>query len=270
MIANIIQYSSERRHKPLVKVSCAILSRDIFESELFGHTKGAFTGAEKDRKGRFEEANGGTIYLDDIDDVPLELQVKLLRVLQENEIERLGTNNPIKVDVRVIASTKKDLRKLCAEGKFREDLFYRLNVFPIHLPPLRERKEDIPQLFRKFLEMHSSKPFGIPHLVTDVLKNYNWPGNTRELKNLAERCCLLSKGGDINLQHLPKEIRFASIEKVQTDNSSSIPLPEIVSQVEINSIKKALDVTKGNKNKAAELLGIPISTLRSKIEKYNL
>lgn len=270
LIANIIHYSSPRRKKPLIKVSCAILSKDIFESELFGHVKGAFTGAEKERIGRFEEANGGTIYLDDIDDVPLELQVKLLRVLQENEIEKLGTNKPIKVDVRVIASTKKNLRQLCDEGKFREDLYYRLNVFPIHLPPLRERREDIPILFKKFLELSSKRKLKVSPLVYNSLSKYNWPGNTRELKNLAERCCLLCKDGEINGEHLPAEIRFPTGTKESVEFNNTFSLPELISQVEVESIKNALETSGGNKNKAAELLGIPLSTLRSKMEKYNI
>ncbi len=152
LVANIIHYNSARKDKILVKVSCAILARDVFESELFGHEKGAFTGAFKERIGRFEQANGGTIYLDDVDDIPLELQVKLLRVLQEKEMERVGGNKTIKINTRVIASTKADLRKLAQEGKFREDLYYRLNVFPIHLLPLRERREDIPLLIDYFLK----------------------------------------------------------------------------------------------------------------------
>jgi len=269
LIANIIHYNSNRRKKPLVKVSCAILSKAIFESELFGHVKGAFTGANKDRAGRFEEANGGTIYLDDIDDIPLDLQVKLLRVLQEQEVERLGSSKTIKIDVRVIASTKADLKKLIEEGKFRKDLYYRLNIYPLHLPPLRERKNDIPLLFNYFLKCFSQKiKISVEEDVFEVLKNYNWPGNTRELKNLAERLVIVSRGSEITTDMIPDEIKF--FNNLPNENLKGKGMVEIVKNLEITLIKDALVKSNGNKNKAAELLNIPVSTLRSKMEKYNL
>lgn len=269
LIANIIHYHSNRSNKPLIKVSCAVLSKDIFESELFGHVKGAFTGADKERTGRFEESDGGTIYLDDIDDIPMELQVKLLRVLQENEIEKVGSNRTIKIDVRVIASTKADLNKLVEEGKFRKDLYYRLNIFPIALPALRERKNDIPILFDSFLsDFSNGRKFTVDEEIYSLLKNYSWPGNTRELKNLVERLLILTRDNNISKDILPAE--FQTAEKLSHSAGDGNNLVEIVNNVEITSIKNALTSSDGNKNKAAEILGIPVSTLRSKMEKYGL
>ncbi len=268
LVANIIHYNSNRRNNPLIKISCAILSKDVFESELFGHEKGAFTGADKLRIGRFEQADGGTILLDDIDDIPLELQVKLLRVLQEGEIERVGGNKTISIDVRIIASTKKDLKELVAQGRFREDLYYRLNIYPIILLPIRKRKEDIRSLFDYFLvEFGENSNFEVDEEVYANLYNYDWPGNVRELKNLAERLTIVSLDKKIDLQKLPVEYRT---NKTFNENNLSTDktLPDLLSNLEIKVIKDALEKTSGNKNKAAELLGIPISTLRSKIEKY--
>ena len=199
---NIIHYNSVRKKQPLVKVSCAILSREIFESELFGHVKGAFTGADQDKKGRFELASGGTLYLDDVDDIPLDLQVKLLRVLQEKEIERVGSSTPLKTNIRLIASTKKNLRQMVKEGKFREDLFYRLNIFPIVLQPLRDRKKDIKKLLQHYIDKYSQgKEIVISDEVLKLLNEYNWPGNVRELKNISERMVILASDGKIELQY---------------------------------------------------------------------
>ena len=200
LITNIIHFNSSRNKKPLIKVSCAILSREIFESELFGHEKGAFTGANTEKIGRFELADGGTLYLDDIDDVPLEMQVKLLRALEEREIERVGGSKTRKIDIRLIASTKKDLRKLVDEGKFREDLFYRLNVFPISLPSLRERPDDITSLTKYFISKFSEDEIiSVDDDVYDVLRKFPFHGNVRELRNLCERLTLLSKDNKITL-----------------------------------------------------------------------
>ena len=269
LIANIIHYHSNRSNKPLIKVSCAILSKNVFESELFGHTKGAFTGADKERTGRFEEADGGTIYLDDIDDIPLDLQVKLLRVLQENEIEKVGSSKTVKIDVRVIASTKADLNKLVEEGKFRRDLYYRLNIFPIALPALRDRKNDIPILFDSFLnDFSNGRKFTVDEEIYGLLKDYSWPGNTRELKNLVERLLILTRDNNISKDILPAE--FQTVEKLSKSKVEGNNLVEIVSNVEIMSIKNALAKSGGSKNRAAEILGIPVSTLRSKMEKYGL
>lgn len=270
LITNIIHYNSSRSKKPLVKVSCAILSREIFESELFGHEKGAFTGAIAEKTGRFEMANGGTLYLDDIDDVPLDLQVKLLRALEEREIERVGGSKIIKIDIRLIASTKKDLRKMVDEGKFREDLFYRLNVFPIHLPPLREKPKDIVSLTKHFISIYSGdSEMQVEEEVFDILKNYPFPGNVRELRNLSERLTLLSINNKIEKEIIPYEIKFPGFKPTcfTFDNKT---LTEILEEVEKNAILGALDKAKGNKAKAAEILGLPASTLKSKVAKYSL
>ncbi|MFH2029702.1 MAG: sigma-54 dependent transcriptional regulator [Bacteroidota bacterium] len=270
LVANILHYNSSRAHKPLIKVSCAILAKEVFESELFGHEKGAFTGADKKRIGRFEDADGGTIFLDDIDDVPLEMQVKLLRVLQEGEIERVGSSKPIKIDVRVIASTKADLKELIKKGEFREDLYYRLNVFPIQLPALRNRPEDIEILLHGFLvDYYNGKEYTIDDDVIRVLKDYSWHGNTRELKNFSERISLIAPDGIITMQHIPQEIYYQhSIPLIHNQINKS--LNDIVSQVERELIIAALTECSGSKNKAAEKLGVPLTTLRSKLERYNI
>lgn len=270
LLTNIIHYNSSRSKKPLVKVSCAVLSREIFESELFGHEKGAFTGAVSEKIGRFEMANGGTLYLDDIDDIPLDMQVKLLRALEEREIERVGGHRIIKVDIRLIASTKKDLRKMVAEGKFREDLFYRLNVFPIQLPSLREKPEDIVRLTKHFVSIYSEDgEKQIDSEVLDVLKKYPFPGNVRELKNLSERLTLLSTDNKIDIEIIPYEIKFPNFKQscFIFDNKT---LNEILEEVEKNAVITALDKSHGNKAKAADLLGLPASTLKSKITKFKL
>mgnify|MGYP002639558564 CR=1 FL=1 len=270
LLTNIIHYNSSRSKKKLVKVSCAILSSEIFESELFGHEKGAFTGATMDKIGRFEMANGGTLYLDDIDDVPLSLQVKLLRALEEREIERVGGTKVIKIDIRLIASTKRDLRKMVDEGKFREDLFYRLNVFPIHLPSLRERPEDIVKLVQHFVSIYSEdNDIEIDNDVFEVLKKYPFPGNVRELRNLSERLTLLSTNNKIEKNIIPYEIKFPGFKPTYFafDGKS---LNDILEEVEKNAISIALNKSQGNKAKAAEILGIPASTLKSKIAKFDL
>lgn len=270
LLTSIIHFNSNRRRGPFIKVSCAILSREIIESELFGHVKGAFTGAEASKTGRFEMANNGTLYLDDIDDIPFDLQVKLLRALEEGEIEKVGAGETIKIDVRVIASTKKDLKQLVGEGKFREDLFYRLNVFPINLPPLRERPGDIVLLARHFVkEFNPAGDVSIDPEVLEILKQYPFPGNVREIKNLMERLVLLSKDGVIDKKIIPMEVRFPG--KPHTcfyfENK---PLDDILREVEVNAISDALMRSGGNKAKAAQLLSVPASTLKSRIEKLKL
>jgi len=270
LLTNIIHYNSNRSKKPLIKVSCAILNRELFESELFGHVKGAFTGALSDKIGRFEMADGGTLYLDDIDDVPLDLQVKLLRALEEREIERVGDNKAIKIDIRLIASTKKDLRKMVDQGEFREDLFYRLNVFPIQLPPLRERPEDITMLLKHFVSLYSENADKqIDDEVFEILKNYPFHGNVRELRNLSERLTLLSTNNRIEKSIIPYEIKFPKF-KPTCFTFENKTLVEIIDEVEKNAILGALDMANGNKAKAAELLGLPASTLKSKIVKFEL
>ncbi len=269
LLTNIIHYNSNRINKPFVKVSCAILSKEIFESEMFGHIKGAFTGAEYDKIGRFELANEGTIYLDDIDDVPLELQVKLLRVLEEREIEKVGSSKSIPIDVRLIASTKRDLLELVKEGKFREDLYYRLKVFPVDLPPLRERRNDIEHLVYYYIDKFKNDKITIEKEVLKYLINYNWPGNIRELKNLIERLVLLATNGIISKNLLPLTITQPSIKNAFSNNLGQ-SLDKTVANLEISLISNALNSTNNNKTKAAKLLGLPVSTLRTKMEKYGL
>ena len=269
LLTKVIHYNSNRRKKPLIKVSCATLSREIFESEMFGHEKGAFTGAEKEKIGRFELAHTGTLYLDDIDDVPLDMQVKLLRAIEEREIERVGGKEPIKIDIRIIASTKKDLRQLVVEGKFREDLFYRLQVFPINIPPLRERVQDIPLLVDHFVKVFSEdEPVTVDPGVYEILKSYPFPGNTRELKNLTERLVLMADDNKITENVVPAEIKYPG-KSIVVSNFDNKTLTEIMDDVERHSIFMALDKAQGNKAKAAEMLGIPASTLKSKLGKYS-
>jgi two-component system response regulator AtoC len=270
LLTNIIHFNSNRSKGPFIKVSCAILSREIFESELFGHEKGAFTSAEKEKIGRFELANNGTMYLDDIDDIPYDLQVKLLRVLEEGEIERVGGTKTIKIDVRVIASTKKDLKEMVAQGTFREDLFYRLNVFPIELPPLRERRDDIEMLARHFAkEFAQGGNIEIESEALELIKLYPFAGNVRELKNLMERLVLLAKNNTIDKNILPIEFRFPGKQHTCFYFENK-PLDDILKEVETNAIVDALMRSGGNKAKAALILKVPASTLKSRIEKLNI
>ncbi|MHB1105368.1 MAG: sigma-54-dependent transcriptional regulator [Lutibacter sp.] len=270
-ITNIIHYNSQRKNKPFIKVSCAILSREIFESELFGHVKGAFTGADADKKGRFELADEGTLYLDDIDDLPIDLQVKLLRVLQEGEIEKVGSSSTIKIDIRLIASTKKDLRKMVDEGKFREDLYYRLNIFPVKLLPLRARNKDIKKIFQFYVAKYAAaRNLMISQEVYPILESYSWPGNIRELKNIAERMVILATNDQaIESKHVPESIKNSTSILGKIDNLNK-SLEETLNEIEINAIKIALQKSNQNKTKAAEILGIPPSTLRTKMEKHKL
>ncbi|NOY58436.1 MAG: sigma-54-dependent Fis family transcriptional regulator [Calditrichaeota bacterium] len=270
MVANVIHYNSERAKKPLVKVSCAILARDVFESELFGHEKGAFTGAIKSRSGRFELAHSGAIYLDDVDDIPLEMQVKLLRVLQEKQVERVGASEPISVDVRVIASTKADLKDLAARGVFREDLYYRLNVFPIHLPPLRQRKEDIWPLIQHFQdEFCNDCRLSMTDGVKAALLDYDWPGNVRELKNIVERLTISSGCSICDESMLPTEILGGRREQAVSQLGEKT-LDKIMADMECELLIKALRQSNGSQKDAAALLRIPASTFRTKIAKYRL
>jgi DNA-binding NtrC family response regulator len=271
MLANIIHYNSNRRSKPFVKVSCAILAKEVFESELFGHEKGAFTGAEKSRRGRFEMADKGTLYLDDIDDVPLELQVKLLRVLQEQEVEPVGASQPIKVDVRIVASTKYDLKTLIAAGKFRDDLYYRLNVIPMHIPPLRERKEDIPQLIKRFLrDFDDGRNLTMDDEAQNILHHYSWPGNVRELRNLIERLVLTCRGKSIQPRDIPSEFLLSEPSDDEFVATDQWDLEKVMSETEIRLMRAAIARSGGNKTKASRLLNIPLSTFRTKAEKYGL
>jgi transcriptional regulator with PAS, ATPase and Fis domain len=280
LIANLIHQSSSRRHKPFVPVSCAILSETLIESELFGHERGAFTGAIRDRPGRFELAHGGTIFLDDIDDVPLTMQVKLLRVIQNRVVERLGGTRQIPVDVRVITGAKRDLRTLTADGKFREDLFYRLNVIPVILPPLRDRREDIPMLVEHFVQRYfrarGEEPRAISPAVLQAFVRYPWPGNVRELENACERIAQTCTCDTVRLGCVPVSVLFHKHAEEQQPilethaHPSAVSLDDRLRDVESNLITWALKVSGGNKSKAAELLSIKRSTLGDRIKKLEL
>ncbi|MCX6551732.1 MAG: sigma-54 dependent transcriptional regulator [Acidobacteria bacterium] len=280
MIANLIHQSSARRHKPFVPVSCAILSETLIESELFGHERGAFTGAIKDRPGRFELAQGGTIFLDDIDDVPMSMQVKLLRVLQNRTVERLGGTRTIPIDVRVITGSKRDLKSIVAEGRFRDDLFYRLNVIPINLPPLRERREDIPILMDHFIKRYfrqrGEEPRQVAPGVQQAFMRYPWPGNVRELENACERIAQTCTCDTVRVGCVPVSVLFHKYAEDQEPIVETHTLPSTISlddrlrEVESNLISWALKVSSGNKSKAAELLNIKRSTLGDRIKKLGL
>jgi DNA-binding NtrC family response regulator len=276
LVASLIHHSSPRRQRPFVAVSCAILAETLIESELFGHERGAFTNAVKDRPGRFELADGGTLFLDDIDDVPLSMQVKLLRVLQTRTVERLGSVRPIPIDVRVLTGSKRDLRKLVATGAFRDDLFYRLNVIPIHLPPLRERAEDIPHLIENFLKRffaakgEEAKPLSPAML--EAFKRYPWPGNVRELENVCERIAQTCICDAVVAGCVPAGILFHSAPRPAAAATDIIDgsLDERLNQVESQMIASALRSANGNKSRAAALLRIKRSTLVDRIRKLGL
>lgn len=268
LVAYAIHHNSDRRNKPFIKVSCAALPEGVLESELFGHERGAFTNAYYRRKGRFELADGGTLLLDEIGDMPLSTQVKLLRVLQEREFERVGGNETIKVDVRIIATTNKNLDVAVSEEKFRQDLYYRLSVVPIHLPPLRERKGDIPLLvghfLKKFSEKNNKPVSNLSKDVLDLLMAYDWPGNVRELENVIERAVVLTKGDTITRHNLPSNLR---------DSSRSISLwvhSKSLREAERQLLGWVLERTNWNIKKAANILQISRGTLYSKMKKLNL
>jgi Nif-specific regulatory protein len=268
LIANAIHYNSKRAEMPVIKVNCAALPETIIESELFGHEKGAFTGAVTARKGRFELANGGTIFLDEIGDLSPTTQVKLLRILQEREFERVGGNETIKSSVRVIAATNRDLEQLMAEGRFREDLYYRLNVFPIHVPPLRSRKSDIMLLADYFTEKYSSKNNkNIKRISTpaiQLLTSYHWPGNVRELENCIERAVLISTDDVIHGNHLPPSLQSAESTGTEIHNT----LQQAIDELEKELILDALKSCSGNMTKAAKMLGISERIMGLRKSKY--
>ena len=278
VIANMLHHLGRRRHQPFIAVSCALFSDTLIETELFGHERGAFTGAIKDKPGRFELATGGTLFLDDIDDVPLSMQVKLLRALQNREVERVGGTKTIPVNVRVITGTKRDLKKMVAEGKFREDLFYRLNVLPIVLPPLRERREDVAALTRHFLERFARiRNVDVPELspaVKEALVRYSWPGNVRELENACERIIQTCACGTARVGCLASSVLFgaarAGAGAIPAAPPTPISLDDRLMQVEQNLIGWALKVAEGNKSRAAALLNIKRSTLGDRIVRCGL
>jgi len=270
LIANAIHYNSPRVGKPFIKVNCAALPETLLESELFGHEKGAFTGAYQTRIGRFEAADGGTLFLDEIGAMSLALQVKLLRVLQESEFERVGGNQTIRVDVRLIAATNIDLQKAVAENKFREDLYYRVNVIRIELPPLRERKEDIPFLVDHFIKKYAAengrKVDGIDEEALAALLKYDFPGNVRELENIIESAVVLAKGSTITLDLLPPALRNPKEEV----SGITIPLGSTMSDVERLMIQATLKYTGGNRTEAARILKLGRRTLFRKIKEYGI
>jgi DNA-binding NtrC family response regulator len=268
LIAKAIHYASPRASGPLVRVNCAALPENLLESELFGHEKGAFTGAATARKGRFELADGGSLFLDEIGDLPAHLQVKLLRVLQEREFERVGSSRPIDVNVRVLAATHRDLEALIRGGRFRDDLYYRINVVTITIPPLRERREDIPLLIDHFLrtfgEKNNKTIRGLSRDAREVLLRYDYPGNVRELENVIERAVVLSRDDVIDLGDLPLTISEAEGDMEEGS------LAAAVETVERRMIREALAEAGGVQTRAAELLGISERVLRYKLKKYGL
>jgi len=281
--ATLIHQSSRRKQHQFVAVSCALFTETLIESELFGHERGAFTGAIKDRPGRFELADGGTIFLDDIDDVPLSMQVKLLRVLQNRTIERLGGTRAVPVNVRIIAGTKRDLKQMVVDGKFREDLYYRLNVLPVALPPLRERREDIPVLMEHFLQRYfrragEDEP-GVSDAVREAFLRYSWPGNVRELENACERIAQTCTCGTVRVGCMSAAILFRAGSQAPDTPMAAPPaagpaapvaLDDRLRELESNLILWALKVSRGNKSKAAELLQIKRSTLGDRINRCGL
>ena len=275
VLARSIHYASKRKDKLFVPVNCAALNENLLESELFGHEKGAFTGAEKMHKGRFEIADEGTIFLDEIGDLPMHLQVKLLRVLQEGQFERVGGANTIKVDVRVISATNKNIEDLIKEGKFREDRFYRLNVVNIQLPPLRERKEDISILISEFLKKYLKETdktnLEFSKEALDLLMKYNYPGNIRELENIVHHSIVLSRNEIISTEDLPIGIKTPGSEKdLDSCFEEGTSLTDKVELLERTLITSALKKTSGNQTAAAKLLGISERNLRYRLEKWGV
>jgi len=277
LAARAIHRASPRQEALFVPINCAAIPDDIFESELFGHTRGAFTGASHDRAGKFEMAHGGTIFLDEITEMPLAMQAKLLRVLQEREVERLGSNRRVSVDIRVIVATNRDPQQAGQDGRLREDLYYRINVFTLEMPPLRARADDIPILVEHFLRLHSAKLGQRTPSVTDralrCLQAYTWPGNVRELENVLERAAVLSGGESLDVTHLPRELTAPTPAKAAPETAEAFPtlsLSHAIEKVERALITQVLSQTAGNKAKAARLLDISERALWYKVKKYGL
>ena len=271
LVASSIHENSERKGQAFIKLNCAAIPEELLESELFGHEKGAFTGATKFKPGKFDMANGGTLFLDEIGDMPYNLQAKILRILQEQEFYRVGGSRTIKVDVRIIASTNKNLEKMVQEGAFREDLFYRLNVFTLHLPPLRERKEDIPLLVDYFLQK-APKTVDISSVALQMLVAFSWPGNIRELQNTIESASVIAENGYIEPAQLPAKITGAFNNPSHTEFKmpANIPLDERLREIEKSMIIEALRKTGGVQVRATELLGINQRSLWHRIKKHNI
>ena len=274
LIARAIHYHSPRASQPLIKVNCAALPETLLESELFGHEKGAFTGAAGKRIGRFEAADKGTLFLDEIGDIPLSVQVKLLRVLQEKEFERIGGNETIKTDVRLVAATNRDLEKAMKDGSFREDLYYRLNVVTVAIPPLRDRKEDIPALMEHFIKKYSmenkKKITGVTAEARDLLMRYSYPGNVRELENIIERAVVLAKSETITSAEIPLHLRTVEIEEKICVAKRDGSLTDTLETLERGIIMEAMKAVGGVQTRAAEKLGISERVLRYKLKKYKI
>jgi len=289
MVAHAIHINSPRENKPFVRVNCAALAPGILESELFGHEKGSFTGAVERRRGRFELADGGTLFLDEVGDLPMEVQIKLLRTLQEREFERVGGTDTIKVDVRLVSATNRNLEKMIEDGEFREDLYYRLNVFPINLPPLRERHGDVPLLAQhfvtKFARQMGARPGVLSPEAVSKLREYSWPGNVRELENIIERAMILARGGEVGAQHLDfgrRAQQSSGAFPVTTHEVPSAPiavapagddgrsLAERLLESEKREIIAAVEKSKGNIASASRMLGINRSTLYYRLRKHGL
>ena len=273
LLAKGIHFNSNRREKPFVTINCGAIPRELLESELFGHLKGSFTGAVAHKKGKVEMADGGTIFLDEIGDVPLELQVKLLRLIQEREIEKIGEGKPVKVDVRIIAATHRNLQAMIEDGGFREDLYYRLNVIPLEIPPLRERAEDVPELvghfFTRAKQRHGREELALPEALMPYFCAYRWPGNVRELENVMERLVVLARGQAVTLEDLPEALRRErpAQEALQLD----LPPHGIsLEAVEKELILRALKKCDWNQTQAARYLDLSRKTLIYRMEKYGL
>jgi Nif-specific regulatory protein len=269
LVANSIHYNSDRNQNPFIKINCAAIPDNLIESELFGHEKGAFTGASSTKKGKFELANTGTIFLDEIGNMDLGAQVKLLRVLQEKEFERVGGYKPIKADVRIVAATNSNLEEMVQQGKFRDDLYFRLNVFPIYIPSLRMRKTDIILLADHFLEKyrkeHGKEIKRITTPAIDMMMEYHWPGNVRELENCIERAVILCNEGAIHSYHLPATLQTGTKSK-----TLPLSLEDAVASLEKEILMDALKNTRGNINKAAKLINITVRKFSYKAARYNI
>ncbi len=273
LVAKAIHSNSSRSDKPFIPINCANISPEIMEAEFFGYKRGSFTGANEDRKGIIERANGGTIFLDEIGELPLDIQGKLLRFLQEKEIRRIGDDKAIYVDVRVVAATNKDLQKLVSEGRFREDLFYRIEGLKIHIPPLRERKEDIPILVKNFIDIFNEKYGGdikgITSKAMEILLNYNWPGNIRQLENVVNKACVLASGSDyINENHIDPSIKFSIKQEFPLEYSQAKKIH--MDKFMKTYLKVLLTMTDGNITQAAKLANIERQSLQKLLKKYNV
>lgn len=272
LVARALHYNSPRKNKPFIKINCAAMPEGLIESELFGHEKGAFTGAVKTTKGKFELADGGTLLLDEISEMNSLLQAKLLRVLQEREFEKIGDSRTIHVDVRIIATTNRDIQEYIRNGKFREDLFFRLNVIPVILAPLSEKREDIPLLVKffvgKYAKEHSREIEGISEAAMNFLQNQDWPGNVRELENAVERAVVLCEENMLQLRHFSPDAAPASVQPPRIDFSAQTTEVITIAEMEKRAILRALEKLENNRTRAAEALGISIRTLRNKLREY--